>query len=154
LYTSKGRARLDNLLAKMGISRDFAKQNWTHTPRELKRSLREKLEKVETGVGLELVQGKVFERGWGFKGTWGAIDVVQTIEATLVTEMEGTGKENILPRTEDGKDDGNPGDRFRQREGEMKAEWVSRFWNALDAIEKSRAPSLLFPSSPVGHDLW
>jgi len=31
-------------------------------PRDLKKSLKEKLEKVETGFGLELVQGKTFER--------------------------------------------------------------------------------------------
>ena len=133
LYTAKGRSRLDNLLAKMGVSREYAKQLWTHTPRELKKSLAEKLEKVETGVGLELVQGKVFERGWGYKGTFSATDVVQIIEATLVSVEEGSGKENITPR-EEGKDD--PSERFRQREGEMKAEWVTRFWRALDSIDK------------------
>jgi len=30
----------------------------------------------------------------------------------------------------------NVSDRFRQREGEMKMEWVTRFWRALDAIDK------------------
>jgi cell division control protein 45 len=135
LYTAKGRSRLDNILAKMGISRENAKQAWTHTPRELKKSLPEKLEKAESGFGLELVQGKTFERGWGYKGTWSAGDVVQVIEATLVSVEEGSGKENITPPGE-GKDD-NPADRFRQREGEMKTEWVTRFWRALDAIDKS-----------------
>jgi hypothetical protein len=123
----------------MGVSRDYAKQNWTHTPRDLKKSLKEKLAKVETGMGLQLVQGKAFERAWGYKGTWAATDVVQTIEATLVTEEEGSGKENILPK-KDGKDD-NPSQRFREREGEMKSEWVSRFWRALDAIEKYFNPN-------------
>ena len=135
LYTQKGRTRLDNLLAKMGISQDHAKQAWTHAPRELKKSLKEKLEKVQSGLGLELVgQGKCFERAWGYKGTWSANDVVQVIEATLVT-MEGTGKENVHPITAE-KEDNNPGERFRQREGEMKMEWVSRFWRALDSVDK------------------
>ena len=56
------------------------------------------------------------------------------IEATLVT-MEETGKENVHPISA-GKEDNNPGERFRQREGEMKMEWVSRFWRALDSVDK------------------
>jgi CDC45-like protein len=135
LYTQRGRTRLDNLLAKMGISQDHAKQAWTHTPRELKKSLKEKLEKVQTGMGLELIRGSTFERAWGFKGTWSANDVVQVIEATLVTMEENSGKENVHPKDQ-GKDD-NPSERFRQREGEMKMEWVSRFWKALDSVDKS-----------------
>jgi cell division control protein 45 len=134
LYTAKGRSRLDNLLAKMGISRDFAKQAWTHVPRDLKKTLKDKLAKVETGLGLELVQGKTFERGAGYKGSWSVNDVVNVIEAILVcTEIRGSGKENVLPRNE-GKEDGM--ERFRQREGEMKMEWVTRFWKALDAVDK------------------
>ena len=130
----------------MGISRDHANQAWTHTPRELKKSLQEKLEKVQSGMSLELIQGKTFERRWGYKGTWSASDVVQVIEATLVTSMEETGKENVLPNstrratTEDGKDD-NPGERFRRREGEMKMEWVARFWRALDSVHKYQPPN-------------
>jgi hypothetical protein len=140
LYTQKGRTRLDNLLAKMGVSRNHAKQAWTHTPRDLKKSLKEKLEKVESVAGLELVQGKTFERAWGYKGVWAANDVVQVIEATLVT-IEETGKENIIPGTRhgDAKED-NPVERFRQREGEMKMEWVTKFWKALDAIDKFEPP--------------
>ena len=118
----------------MGVSIEHAKQAWTHTPRDLKKTLKDKLEKAQTGVGLDLVQGKEFERAWGYKGVWSACDVVQVIEAILVS-VEEAGKENINPRN-DGKDDG-PAERFRQREGEMKAEWVARFWRALDAIDKS-----------------
>lgn len=142
MYTAKGRTRLDNLLAKMGISQEHAKQAWTHTPRDLKKSLKEKLEKVESGLGLELVQGKSFERAWGYKGSWSASDVVQVIEAALVS-MEETGKENIHPNGDgaDGKED-TPAERFRRREGEMKMEWVSKFWRALDAVDKSETPSL------------
>lgn len=133
LYTPKGRSRLDNLLAKMGVSIEHAKQAWTHTPRELKKALKDKLEKAQTPIGLELVQGKEFERAWGYKGTWSACDVVQVIEAILVS-VEETGKENISPL--EAKDE-SPAGRFRQREGEMKAAWVTRFWTALDAINKS-----------------
>ena len=133
LYTAKGRSRLDNLLAKMGISMAHAKQAWTHTPRDLKRSLKEKLLKVESGVGLELVQGRSFERAWGYKGTWEAGDVVQVIEATLCAAEDGVGKENLPPVEE-------AVERFRQREGEMKAEWVARFWKALDAVDKCPPP--------------
>lgn len=141
LYTAKGRTRLDNLLAKMGISRDHAKQAWTHTPRDLKNSLKDKLEKVESTAGLELVQGRSFERAWGYKGTWAAGDVVDVIQATLV-KGEQTDKENVLPVTRrdggpnGGKEDAPPSEQFRQREGEMKAEWVTRFWKALDSIDK------------------
>jgi len=136
LYTARGRSRLDNLLAKMGISRDFAKQAWTHTPRDLKKSLKEKLTKVGSGMGLELVQGRTFERGAGYKGSWSVNDVVDVIEAILIcTDVRGTGKENVLPRDTAGKEDGMEG--IRRREGEMKMEWVTRFWKALDAVDKS-----------------
>jgi hypothetical protein len=143
LYTAKGRTRLDNILAKMGVSRDHANQTWTHTPRDLKSSLKDKLEKVEASQGLELVQGRSFERAWGYKGTWAAGDVVDVIQATLVSPVEETGKENVLPGTgrdgagiTGGKEDAPANERFRQREGEMKAEWVTRFWKALDSIDK------------------
>jgi hypothetical protein len=90
------------------------------------------LEKVETGLGLELVKGKSFERACGFKGIWSANDIVQVIESILVT-VENQGKENVIPRD---KDEDNPMERFRRREGEMKMEWVTRFWKALDSIHK------------------
>jgi cell division control protein 45 len=129
LYTAKGRTRLDHILAKMGIPKNHAKQAWTHTPRELKLSLKEKLERVETGQGLELVRGNSFERACGYKGIWSSNDVVHVIEAILII-VENSGKENLVPREED------PHERFRRREGEMKMEWVTKFWKALDSINK------------------
>ena len=150
LYTAKGRTRLDNLLAKMGISQDHARQAWTHTPRDLKTSLREKVVKVQGSLGLELVDERAwgFERSWGFKGAWSAMDVVAVIEAMIVMTGEGTAsmdKENVRPVGE-GKDDA-PSERFRAREGEMKTEWMTRFWRALDAVDKyttPRRPAALF----------
>jgi cell division control protein 45 len=132
LYTQKGRSRLDNLLAKMGISQDHARQAWTHTPVALKRDLSEKVEKVQGGMGLEMVQEGGFERSWGFKGVWSAGDVVEVIEALLVLSPGGSeGKENVKP-----SEDAGAKERFRAREGEMKAEWVARFYRALDAVDK------------------
>ena len=123
----------------MGISQDHARQAWTHTPRDLKKSLREKVDKVQGSLGLEVVDERAwgFERSWGFKGVWSAMDVVGVIEAMIVTTGEETasmGKENVRP-VGDGKD-GAPGESFRARDGEIKIEWVTRFWRALDAVDK------------------
>jgi hypothetical protein len=73
---------------------------------------------------------------------------VDVIQATLVSPVEETGKENVLPGAgrdgagiAGGKEDAPASERFRQREGEMKAEWVTRFWEALDSIDKYPPPS-------------
>jgi len=123
----------------MGVSRDAANQAWTHTSRELKFSLKEKLAKVETAMGLELVKGRTFERGAGFKGIWSVSDVVHVVEAILVAKDFGEGKENLVPLR--GGRNGKDEEGLRAREGELKSEWVTRFWNALDAIDKSSPSS-------------
>jgi hypothetical protein len=123
----------------MGISQDHARQAWTHTPALLKKELKKKVVKVQGGMGLELVQEGGFERSWGFKGVWSAGDVVEVIEALLVLSPGGgEGKENVRPSEQ------NAGakERFRAREGEMKAEWVTRFYRALDAVDKSLPPRI------------
>ena len=74
--------------------------------------------------------------------------MVAVIEAMIVMTGEGTAsmdKENVRPVGE-GKDDA-PSERFRAREGEMKTEWMTRFWRALDAVDKyttPRRPAALF----------
>jgi len=96
---------------------------------------------VESGAG-------GYERWWGFTGAWSAMDVVAVIEAMIVMTGEGTAsmdKENVRPVGE-GKDDA-PNERFRAREGEMKTEWVTRFWRALDAVDKYTTPP---PRDPAG----
>jgi CDC45-like protein len=120
----------------MGVSREAANQAWTHTARDLKLSLKEKLAGVETTMGIELVRGETFERGAGYKGTWGVSDVVNVVEAVLVMRESDGGKENLVPGARTRKD----GEGLRAREGELKSEWVDQFWKALDSIDKSPPP--------------
>ena len=144
IWTDVGRKRLHKLLAKMGVSLSQCKQSYTHMDMDLKRSLRQRLLTYAPMYGLDgLVppgpeagrgkEGWGFVRSWGWKACLSAIDVGVIIGSILEVGKSGahTGettqswdRENIKvePVDEDGK-----------MEGE---EWVKRFWEAYDALEK------------------
>ena len=92
MWSETGRRRLAKLLAKMGVSLNQCKQNYTHMDMDLKRGLREKLLKYAPIYGLEgLVppdtrrtkDGWGFVRCWGWKACLNAMDVGVIIGAVL-----------------------------------------------------------------------
>ncbi len=141
IWSDAGRKRLHKLLAKMGVSLTQCKQSYTHMDMELKRGLRARLLKYAPVYGLdELVppetsvsrgrEGWGFVRNWGFKACLSATDVGVIIGAILEVGHSGGGS---VERTEAVSDDSEVID----VEGHVQTEeWVTRFWQAYDALEK------------------
>lgn len=143
IWSDVGRKRLHKLLAKMGISLSQCKQSYTNMDMELKKGLRKSLLTYAPMYGLDgLVppttgggQGREswgFVRSWGWKATLSAIDVGVIVGAVLEVGKAGTGSasvstmaagrtsEQVALVDEDGRIEG--------------AEWISRFWEAYDAL--------------------
>ncbi|KAI9811062.1 MAG: hypothetical protein M1827_005644 [Pycnora praestabilis] len=144
IWSDVGRKRLHKLLAKMGVSLSQCKQSYTHMDMDLKRGLRERLLKYSPIYGLDgLVpppasisrgrEGWGFVRSWGWKACLSATDVGVVMGAIL--EVGKSGVAGL---------DGASWDRGRvekkelvDEEGKKEGEeWVGRFWEAYDALEK------------------
>ncbi|KAB8299328.1 hypothetical protein EYC80_001401 [Monilinia laxa] len=156
IWSDSGRKRLHKLLAKMGVSLVQCKQSYTHMDMELKRGLRTKLLKYSELYGLDdLVpsadtdgkdrggskEGWGFVRSWGWKATLSAQDVGVVVGAILevgkkaVTSLENRAWDRSREIKETSDEDGT-------LEGE---EWVGRFWDAYDALEKIEELKLALP---------
>jgi cell division control protein 45 len=131
----------------MGVSLVQCKQSYTHMDMELKRGLRTKLLKYSDLYGLDdLVpaadtdgkdrggtkEGWGFVRSWGWRATLSAQDVGVVVGAILevgnqaVTNLE-TG---VWDRRGEAKETSD-------EDGTLESEeWVGRFWDAYDALEK------------------
>lgn len=147
IWSDSGRKRLHKLLAKMGVSLVQCKQSYTHMDMDLKRGLRTKLLKYSEMYGLDdLVpaadtdgrdiggakEGWGFVRSWGWRATLSAQDVGVVVGAILEV---GNG---AITTTENGVWRGSTQiteitDENGTQQGE---EWVGRFWDAYDALEK------------------
>jgi cell division control protein 45 len=155
IWSDAGRKRLHKLLAKMGVSLVQCKQSYTHMDMELKRGLRTKLLKYSKQYGLdELVpapdadgidrstnkEGWGFVRSWGWRATLSAQDVGVVVGAILEV-----GKRGVTTLENGGWDRGREIKETSDEEGTLEGEeWVSRFWDAYDALEKY---AFLFPLS-------
>ncbi|KAF7920964.1 hypothetical protein EAE99_007816 [Botrytis elliptica] len=156
IWSDSGRKRLHKLLAKMGVSLVQCKQSYTHMDMELKRGLRTKLLKYSELYGLDdLVpsadtdgrdrggskEGWGFVRSWGWKATLSAQDVGVVVGSILevgkkaVTTPENGAWDRSRETKETSDEDG-------ALEGE---EWVGRFWDAYDALEKIEELKLALP---------
>jgi cell division control protein 45 len=148
IWSDSGRKRLHKLLAKMGVSLVQCKQSYTHMDMELKRVLRAKLLKYSELYGLEDMvpadetdrgggkEGWGFVRSWGWRATLSAQDVGVVVGAILevgkkgVSTIEGDAFDHPREVTETIDEEGTA-------EGE---EWVGRFWDAYDALERYVEP--------------
>jgi cell division control protein 45 len=146
IWSESGRKRLHKLLAKMGVSLVQCKQSYTHMDMELKRGLRTKLLKYSEMYGLDdLVpaadtdgrdrggtkEGWGFVRSWGWRATLSAQDVGVVVGAILEV-----GKKAITT-LESGNDRGRDVKETTDEDGTLEGEeWVGRFWDAYDALEK------------------
>ena len=145
-WSETGIKRLHKLLAKMGVSLAQCRQSYTHMDMMLKRELRAKLLKYGSLYNLEDMVPSVetdgedlagakdgwgFVRSWGWRATLSAQDVGVIIGAllevgrhsgitdapTMASQISREGEEEMALNAE----------------GE---EWLSRFWNAYDALEE------------------
>ena len=145
IWSDVGRKRLHKLLATMGVSLSQCKQSYTHMDMDLKRGLRQRLLTYAPMYGLDgLVppaasagrgrEGWGFVRSWGWKACLSAIDVGVIVGAILEV-----GKSGVTTG-----DPGRSGDRGTRDQRELvdedgkaeSEEWVRRFWEAYDALEK------------------
>jgi cell division control protein 45 len=147
IWSDAGRKRLHKLLAKMGVSLVQCKQSYTHMDMELKRGLRTKLLKYSRQYGLDdLVpaadtdgrdiggskEGWGFVRSWGWRATLSAQDVGVVVGAILEV-----GKKGVTTLENGGWDRGREVKETTDEEGSLEGEeWVGRFWDAYDALEK------------------
>lgn len=157
IWSDLGRKRLHKLLAKMGVSLSQCKKSYTHMDMNLKRSLRERLLTYAPLYGLNgLVppaptagQGKEgwgFVRSWGWKACLSAIDVGVIVGSILEVGKSGVNNGDAIKTWDRGKDKVDPVDEDGKAEGE---EWVKRFWEAYDALEKYVPPIHLWWAHPL-----
>ncbi|KAJ1023631.1 hypothetical protein NDA18_004618 [Ustilago nuda] len=85
IWRERGLSKLRGLMAKMGFSLSAVRQNYTHMPLDLRRSLVRKLEGIAPEYGLTELTYRGFERSFGFRtAPLGAGDVVEGLSALLV----------------------------------------------------------------------
>jgi cell division control protein 45 len=141
-WSEVGLKRLHKLLAKMGVSLVQCRQSYAHMDMMLKRELRTKLLKYASLYDLEDMvpmvdtdgqdragakDGWGFVRSWGWRATLSAQDVGVVIGALLEV-----GK-NAVERDDAGQDVSNGN---AEAEGLQRQEYVPRFWDAYDALDK------------------
>ncbi|POS83253.1 hypothetical protein EPUL_005173 [Erysiphe pulchra] len=162
IWSENGRKRLHKLLAKMGVSLVQCKQSYTYMDMELKRSLRSKLLKYSEMYGLDgLVpavdvdgngrdstkEGWGFVRSWGWRGTFSAHDVGVIVGAILEV-----GKKPITKLIEGKTDRGDELIDKSDADGALESEeWVGRFWDAYDALEKIEELKAALPTAQHLH---
>lgn len=147
IWSDSGRKRLHKLLAKMGVSLVQCKQSYTHMDMDLKRDLRTGLLKFAQVYGLDEIvpptesdgrdtaggkEGWGFVRSWGWRATLSAQDVGVVVGAILEV-----GKKGVTTMENGGWDRGREVKALTDEDGAQESEeWVSRFWDAYDALEK------------------
>ncbi|KAG9253384.1 putative sna41 protein [Emericellopsis atlantica] len=160
-WSEKGIKRLHKLLAKMGVSLAQCKQSYTHMDLVLKKELRAKL--LEYGVLYNLDEmvpsvgtdgsdrggakdGWGFVRSWGWRATLSAEDVGVVIGALLEVGKHATGTEAIVTSSHRDRDNEEGFDYTSQGD-----EWISRFWEAYDALEDIDALKAGLPTAQHLH---
>jgi cell division control protein 45 len=145
-WSETGLKRLHKLLAKMGVSLVQCKQSYTHMDMVLKRELRTKLLKYASLYNLdEMVpaidtdgkdragakDGWGFVRSWGWRATLSAQDVGVVIGALLEVGKHAAAPDNAAMSQSQAVDQND-----EEQLQAMGEEWLPRFWDAYDALEK------------------
>ena len=145
IWSDAGRKRLHKFLAKMGVSLSQCKQSYTHMDMDLKRGLRERLLTYAPLYGLDgLVpprasagggrEGWGFVRSWGWKACLSAQDVGVVVGAILEVGKSGVAAGHLLRNSDLGRGEQRE---LVDEDGKVEGEeWVRRFWEAYDALEK------------------
>jgi cell division control protein 45 len=165
IWSDSGLKRLHKLLAKMGVSLVQCKQSYTHMDMMLKKELRTKLLKYASLYNLDDMvpaaetdgrdrggakDGWGFVRSWGWRATLSAQDVGVVIGALLEVGKHGTfiGQDGTLQSSQLLSHIEDPIDDNGLAETE---EWVSRFWEAYDALENIDALKAGLPTAQYLH---
>eukprot|EP00904_Undaria_pinnatifida_P002618 jgi/Undpi1/12357/HiC_scaffold_5.g02029.m1 len=130
VWNSNGRHRLEEFLAKMGFSLEQCKQKYPFMSCQLRKRLRDQIEKYAEDYGLQDVFYGSYQRYCGFKNPLSAADMVYCI--TALTEHKDAGGGSA--------DQGSSGDSAGAEEDEEG--WVDSFNTAYDALS-GKSPALL-----------
>ncbi|KAI8953710.1 CDC45-like protein [Xylaria longipes] len=161
IWSDSGLKRLHKLLAKMGVSLVQCRQSYTHMDMMVKKELRTKLLKYASLYNLDDMvpaaetdsrdragakDGWGFVRSWGWRATLSAQDVGVVIGALLevgkhsaMVDEDGRIRASQI---QDSEDDGGAAE---------AQEWVSRFWEAYDALENIDALKAGLPTAQYLH---
>ncbi|KAG5519954.1 hypothetical protein PMAC_000231 [Pneumocystis sp. 'macacae'] len=130
VWSEYGKKRLHKLFAKMGISLNQCHQIYTHMDMDLKKNLREKLDKFAPLYGLNNLVFPSFVRTFGFKCTLSASDVSYGLGALLETGKYQNGEyefnKNRMSSEKDCDD---------KQENPLRDLWLSYFYDAFDALD-------------------
>lgn len=164
IWSESGLKRLHKLLAKMGVSLVQCKQSYTHMDMVLKKELRTKLLKYASLYNLEDMvpaaetdgrdragakDGWGFVRSWGWRATLSAQDVGVVIGALLEVGKHHRGAMADAGRSLSQLSD--LADAIDDNGAAEAQEWVSRFWDAYDALEDIDALKAGLPTAQYLH---
>ena len=90
IWRQRGRQKLDNLLAQMGLSQQQCHQHYQDMHLDLRRDLVEQLERKAGlfGMGEGELTYECFVRRWGYKATLSVADVVYALTALLEVPVD------------------------------------------------------------------
>ncbi|KAI0014302.1 CDC45-like protein [Xylariaceae sp. FL0662B] len=161
IWSDSGLKRLHKLLAKMGVSLVQCRQSYTHMDMMLKKELRTKLLKYASLYNLDDMvpaaetdgrdragakDGWGFVRSWGWRATLSAQDVGVVIGALLEVGKHSTAING------DGRVRASQFQDIEDSDGVAETqEWVSRFWEAYDALENIDALKAGLPTAQYLH---
>ncbi|KAA8914495.1 CDC45 family [Sphaerosporella brunnea] len=131
IWSESGRKRLHKLLAKMGFSLSQCKQSYTHMDMDLKRTLKEKLERYAPLYGLDGVVKEGFVRCWGWRGCLSAADVAYVVGGILEI---GKGKKLGHKGVSADSNEEVSEEVGRLEEEKEVDEWITNFWDAYDSL--------------------
>ncbi|KAK8105722.1 DNA replication initiation factor cdc45 [Apiospora kogelbergensis] len=164
IWSDSGLKRLHKLLAKMGVSLVQCKQSYVHMDMMLKKELRTKLLKYASLYNLDDMvpaaetdgrdragakDGWGFVRSWGWRATLSAQDVGVVIGALLEVGKHNHGAGALSSHSLSQLAD--PGDVADDQGFAESQEWVSRFWDAYDALEDIDALKAGLPTAQYLH---
>ncbi|KAI1461428.1 CDC45-like protein [Annulohypoxylon moriforme] len=160
IWSESGIKRLHKLLAKMGISLVECKQSYAHMNVDVKKALREKLLRYASLYNLDDMVPSVdtdgndragAKDGWGFVRSWGYLATLSAQDVgVIIGAMLEVGKHNAITnggqfqasQIRDLEDDGGAAE---------TQEWVTRFWDAYDAVENPSALKAALPTAKYLH---
>lgn len=163
IWRERGLSKLRGLMAKMGFSLTAVRQNYTHMPLDLRRSLVRKLQAIAPEYGLTQLTYRGFERSLGFRtAPLGAADVVEGVSALLVAahgvkiEVEtpgmvfaSAGSTNGAPLGNSFAANLNPANPHAQT-SELFA--TKRIWNLGTALTDTITSAIAAATSSTGKD--
>ncbi|KAI0888878.1 CDC45-like protein [Annulohypoxylon maeteangense] len=147
-WSESGIKRLHKLLAKMGISLVECRQSYAHMNMDVKKRLREKLLRYASLYNLDDMVPSVetdgndragAKDGWGFVRSWGYLATLSAQDvAVIIGAMLEVGKRDAITNGNDFQAS-QIGDLEDDGGAAETQEWVTRFWDAYDAVENPTA---------------